>query len=125
MRSTSCIFLVFVLALACLAIVGCEGVDAHPPAVAADSVRGHQQLPFTETKPLTVPANTLIYVRMLQPLSSASARTGQHFSATLDEPLMIEDQVAAPRGSEISGKVVAARESGRLHNAGYLRITLT
>src|SRR5262249_7328052 len=104
------------------AVTGCEGVDARP---SADSAAGHQQLPFTEAKPLTVPANTLIYVRMQQPLSSASARAGQHFSATLDEPLMIEDQVAAPRGSEISGKVVAARESGRLHNAGYLRITLT
>ena len=42
----------------------------------------------------------------------------------LDEALEINGKTVAPTGAPLSGRVVAARESGRLHNAGYLRLTL-
>jgi hypothetical protein len=57
-------------------------------------------------------------------LSSSTAQAGQVFNATLDEPLVIDGKTVAPQGSAVRGKVVAAHESGRLHNAGYLRIAL-
>jgi hypothetical protein len=115
------------LALAALAIVtaGCNvGAKTAPPA-AADNQSSPQQLPFTETKPLVVPANTAIYVRLQQSISSSTAQPGQSFSAVLDEPLMVEGQTLAPGGTAVTGQVVSARESGHLHNAGYLRITLS
>ena len=37
----------------------------------------------------------------------------------------MEGQTLAPRGVAVTGKIVAARESGHMHNAGYLRITLS
>jgi hypothetical protein len=113
------------LALAALAI-GC-GEGAQPPAtVAADNPASQpQQLPFVEGKTLVVPANTAIYVRLQQSISSATAQSGQNFSAELDEPLTVDGQILAPKGVAITGKVVAARDSGHLHNAGYLRITLS
>ncbi|HET9366266.1 MAG TPA: hypothetical protein VFP71_14770, partial [Candidatus Angelobacter sp.] len=84
-----------------------------------------QQLPFTENKALVVPANTAIYVRLQQSLSSSTAQSGQIFAAVLDEPLIVDGQTLAPEGTAVTGKVVAVRESGHLHNAGYLRITLS
>src|SRR5262249_57145815 len=57
--------------------------------------------------------------------SSATAQSGQSFSAVLDEPLVVDGKTFAPQGTAVTGKVVAARESGHLHNAGYLRITLS
>ena len=42
----------------------------------------------------------------------------------LDEPVIIDGQTVAPKGAEVSGRVLAARQSGHLHDAGYLRITL-
>jgi len=110
------------LVLAGLA-AGC-GVGAQPPSVAADTP-GTQQLPFTDGKALVVPANTAIYVRLHQSISSTTAQSGQSFSAVLDEPLMVEGQTLAPSGAAVTGKVVAVRESGHLRNAGYLRITLS
>lgn len=110
------------LVLAGLA-AGCN-VGEQPPTVAADSPTS-QQLPFAEGKALVVPANTAIYVRLQQSISSASAQSGQNFSAVLDEPLVVEGQTLAPKDAAVTGKVVAARESGHLHNAGYLRITLS
>lgn len=99
--------------------LGCSGVGAQPPDT------GSQQLPFTGTKPLVVPADTIIYIRLQQPVTSATAQAGQSFAAVLDEPLLIDSQTIAPQGTEITGKVLAARESGRLHRAGYVRITLS
>src|ERR1041385_1544583 len=118
------ILLLTLLVLAAVA-AGCN-VDAKAPtptAVADNS--GSQQLPFAESKPLVVPANTAIYVRLQQSISSATAQSGQNFSAVLDEPLLVEGQTLAPKGASVTGRVVAARDSGHLHNAGYLRITLS
>ncbi len=120
------ILLVVLLTLAAVA-TGCNaGAKATPPlpAAAADNNSNAQQLPFTDNKPVVVPANTAIYIRLQQGISSATAQPGQYFSAELDEPLVIEGQTLAPRGTAVTGKVVAARESGHLHNSGYLRITL-
>ncbi len=93
-------------------MVGCSGVNAHPPLNATDTPQT-QQLPFAESKPLVVPANTVIYVRLQQSLSSATAQPGQDFSAVLDEPLQVDGQTAVARGAAVTGKVLAARESGR------------
>jgi len=118
------LFFLILLVLAGLA-TGC-GVGAQPPTVAADTpATPQQQLPFVEGKALVVPANTAIYVRLQQSISSATAQAGQNFSAELDEPLVVEGQTLAPKGAPVTGKVVAARDSGHLHNAGYLRITLS
>jgi hypothetical protein len=38
---------------------------------------------------------------------------------------VVDGQTLAPGGTAVTGKVVSVRESGHLHNSGYLRITLT
>jgi len=119
------LFFLILLVLAGLA-AGC-GVGAQPPTVVADTpaTQQQQQLPFVESKALVVPANTAIYVRLQQSISSSTAQSGQNFSAELDEPLVVDGQTLAPKGAPVTGKVVAARESGHMHNSGYLRITLS
>lgn len=102
--------------------IGCNMASQRP--VAASDTPNAQQPPFTEAKSLTVPVGATIYVRLQQSLSSASAQVGQEFSAVLDEPLIVENQTVVPSGAAVTGKVVAARESGHLHNSGYIRITL-
>jgi hypothetical protein len=105
-------------------VAGC-GVGTQPENVAADTPAHSQQLPFAEGKALVVPANTSVYVRLQQPISSATAQSGQSFSAVLDEPLAMDGQTLAPTGAAVTGTIVAARESGHFNSAGYLRITLT
>jgi hypothetical protein len=115
------------LAIAILA-AGCNGVGAQPSSnsvTAAADNSDTQKLPFTENKPVVIPASTAIYVRLQQSLSSRTAQPGEKFSAVLDEPLVVDDQTVAPKGAPVEGRVVVARDSGRLHNSGYLRITLS
>lgn len=73
---------------------------------------------------VTVPAGTAVAVRLQQPVSSASAHAGDEFDAVLDEDIVVNGQTVVPKGAAIVGRVVAARHSGRMHNSGYLRLTL-
>ena len=73
---------------------------------------------------LTVPAGTVLNVRLQNSVSSASASPGQSFDAVLDEPLVVNGKTVAPRGAAVTGRVVEAKSSGRLHDSGYIRLTL-
>jgi hypothetical protein len=73
---------------------------------------------------VTVPAGTQISIRLQQAISSASARSGDHFAAVLDQPLVVEGRTVAEKGTPVTGRVVQARQSGRLQKPGYLRLTL-
>jgi hypothetical protein len=104
-------------------LAGCSGVNARPPA---DTPSASSRVPFfKEPEPLVVPEHTMLYVRLQQSLSSASAQAGERFTAALDEPLLVGNETVAAGGTPVTGSVVAVRQSGHLHNAGYLRITLT
>src|SRR5689334_10195887 len=117
MRAYSRHITIFTLLVLALVAAGCN-VGAKTPVMPAttDDHAQSQQLPFTEARPLVVPANTAIYVRLQQSISSSTAQPGQQFSAVLDEPLVVDGKTLAPSGTAVTGKVVSARESGHLHN---------
>jgi len=114
-------FLALGMLVALAVAIGCNGVGAAPPAVPDNP----GSLPFSKNEPLEIPKGTPIYVRLQQSISSESAQAGQDFSAVLDAPLEMNGRTIAPEGSQVRGRVVAARKSGHLHNAGYLRLTLS
>src|SRR5208282_4541030 len=72
-----------------------------------------------------IPAGTEISIQLQEGLSSADSRVGDPFQAVLDEPLVVAGRTLAPRGTPITGSVVAAKASGSLRDPGYLRLTLT
>jgi len=107
---------------ALVAVPGCNGIKGQPEQTGADS---GSPPPFAGVQSIEIPRGTEIYVRLQEPISSATAAEGQSFSSVLDEPLSAGDDVLVPQGSPVSGRVVAARQSGHLHEAGYLRLTLS
>ncbi len=74
---------------------------------------------------VTVPAGTVVAVRLQNTVSSATANPGETFSAVLDEPLVVKGETVAEKGASVTGRVVEAKSSGRLHDSGYLRLTLS
>lgn len=100
-----------------------------------DSTPDAQQLPFERAPnrkglPPTssvaeIPAGTPILVRLQSPISSASARDGEAFSALLDEPIVVRGKIIARRGTMVTGRVVAAKRSDGEQTSGYLRLTLS
>ena len=71
-----------------------------------------------------VPSGTLIRASMVDSLSSGTAREGETFQASLEDPITSNGQVVFPRGSQVTGSVAAVHPSGRLSDPGTLQLTL-
>lgn len=79
---------------------------------------------LSRTETVTIPQGTPVAIRLQNSISSASATSGDRFDFVLAEPLVVNGKTIAAAGANGVGRVVAARQSGRLHNAGYLRLAL-
>ena len=125
MKRTSVVALL-AIALSLALVTGCSKQITSAEAAGND---GSSSVPFHHSSQpavtqVTVPAGTPVAIRMQTAVSSKTASAGQHFQAVLDEPITIEGKTVAARGTDVTGRVVSARSSGRLHKPGYLRLTL-
>jgi hypothetical protein len=75
-------------------------------------------------KPITIPANTVITVKLGETLSSKSSQSGQSFSATVAQPISVGGKVIIPAGADATGTVVDARPLGRFKGGAKLQIRL-
>jgi hypothetical protein len=73
---------------------------------------------------ITLGAGTVITVRMIDTVDSSVHQTGQTFRASLDEPLMFNSRVVAPRGAEVTTKLVNVEEAGRIQGRSELALIL-
>ncbi len=139
-KATVSVFIISVLMLVLALSVGCA---RQPNPQAADenyaAPKGDDRtLPFDRDSkkngispsgtlvptPQNLPAGTPITIRLQSAVSSASSHSGDTFEGVVEEPIVIQGQTAVPRGANATGRVVAAKASGRLHDPGYLRLTL-
>lgn len=101
-----------------------------PPATGAAPAETVAQAPPAAPAPppppqpitVTVPANTILTVRMIDSVDSASNQAGQLFRASLDAPIVVDDKVIVPAGSDAYVKLVNASSAGRI--AGRSELTL-
>lgn len=92
------------------------GASSSAPASASNAPQ--------QPEPIIIPSGTPVTVRLQQTLSSASASPGERFEATIDEPVMVQDQIVIPVGATVYGHVVSAHHSGRLRHPGEIALTL-
>jgi len=74
--------------------------------------------------PVTVPDATALHVTLDQRLASDQSRAGDHFEATVSEPVVINEHTVIPQGARAEGLVVDARPSGRLMGRARLQLAL-
>lgn len=74
---------------------------------------------------LTLPAGTVIRVRVNEWLSSDRNVIGDGFSAVLDQPIVVDGWVVARRGQSESGRVSQAQKAGRVSGTSKLGLELT
>jgi hypothetical protein len=79
---------------------------------------------INRTQPVTLPDNTAIHVTLNQTVASDLNRSGDHFAATVSEPIVVSDKTVIPRGAAVEGVVIDAHESGRLKGRARLRLAL-
>jgi hypothetical protein len=98
---------------------------APPPARAPDPppppVEKVPEPPHT----VTIAEGTLLSVRLNDKLTTQKNQTGDVFSATLDQPLVVDGFVIAERGARVDGRVVQAEQAGRVKGVALLSLELT
>ena len=96
-----------------------EQADAAPPP-AFDPAQPNRPPIGT----LTVPAGTLLTVRVSQPLSSDHNQPGDGFTAVLQQPLVVGGIVVAHRGQTVVGTVTEAEKAGRAKGVSHLGVEI-
>src|SRR5260370_4401769 len=74
--------------------------------------------------PVTLPERTAIHVTLDQALASNQSRPGDHFEATVSQPVIMDGKTVIPQGAHAEGLVVDARQSGRLMGRARLQLAL-
>ena len=95
-----------------------------------------QQQPATATRPASVPAQaqpmkvtltegSLLAVRVGETLSSEKNESGDSWSGTLAQPLVINGLVIAERGAQVEGRVTDVKRAGRVKGVANMTVALT
>ena len=87
------------------------------------------RLPAQPTQPLpetlSIPAGTILTIRINDFLSSDKNQIGDPFTAVLDRPIVVNGWVVARRGQTIIGKVMEAKKAGHVKGTSELGVELT
>src|ERR1700760_4224542 len=80
---------------------------------AANSAPASQQAaPTPVREAITIPAGTVITVRLGEALSSKDSTTGQEFAAEVAQPVVVEGKTVIAKGASAHGTVVDAKALG-------------
>jgi len=80
---------------------------------------------WTPLASVSIPIGTKVVVRLGSELNSATAKVGESWNGTLAKDIVVNGNVIAKTGDEITGKVTQARSAAKLHAPGQLLLQLT
>ncbi|MGA2261318.1 MAG: hypothetical protein ABSH28_07775 [Acidobacteriota bacterium] len=127
-RHAASISVFTVFALGALIFAGCshaveQPVQADPAS--HDATANEPAAPaLNPPAEIRIPRGTVISVRLLSTISSGSAYAGEESDAELAAPLVVDGSTLYDKSTHARIRVMSAHASGRLHNPGFLRITL-
>jgi hypothetical protein len=104
-----------------LALSACGSVTADKDEVEAKAAAARPAPP----PKVIIPAGTALHVRLNEGVSASKSEPGNEFSATLSDPIVVNGKTVLPQGAHVVGRVVDAKESGRVKGRAELRLVLT
>lgn len=136
MKAIRMLYVVALLAL-CL-VLGCSGNQSTPASSTENpngggsaggkatggsaSGKSAASKPVKET--ITIPAGTVITVRLGETLSSRSSSAGQGFAATVAEHVVVDGKTVIEKGAAARGSVVDAKAMGHFKGGALLEVKL-
>lgn len=73
---------------------------------------------------VTIPESTIVSVRTIDSIDSSVNRSGQIFRASLDAPIVVDDQVVVPKGLNVYIKLTDASSAGKFKGRSELTVAL-
>lgn len=86
---------------------------------------GNYPPPQPVSGPVTIPAGTLLQVRVSEPLDVAKLQDGATFQATAASDVFEGNVLAIPRGAVLEGTVVKVKKPGALGGSGELQLQIS
>ena len=80
---------------------------------------------FETKKDITIPEGTQLEVTVDETLASNRNNPGDSFAASLARPVVKDGKTIIPAGAHVTGRVVDAKDSGRLHVPARLSVALS
>jgi hypothetical protein len=80
--------------------------------------------PPPEPQKVTLPSGTSLAVRLVDPIDSATAQSGDQFHASLDVPVALDGDVVIPAHYDVDGHIVNAQASGKFQGRALLELQL-
>ncbi len=96
--------------------------DLPQPTSAIVDQSQNSALPFADSPSL--PAGTLMTVRLTKPVWTDAPDASGTFEAVVDEVVTMDGNTVVPRGATVAGRVESARASKIKDNRNYVRLTL-
>ena len=103
---------------------------APAPTTAADAAPRAIEIPQPPPPPpparkVTLTAGTLLPVRLIETVSSDRNHAGDTFTASLEEPLVIDGFVIAEKGARVEGRIVDTTQAGKVKGLSSIALELT
>ena len=120
-----------VLAIPVVLALMATGCSREATAEANANVKPESQAPstfsrwFSSTHPVTLPEGAALSIRTTNTLSTKVNQTGERFSGSLEEPLVVEGSVIAPQGATVTGVIADSDPGGRVKGRARLGVRLT
>jgi hypothetical protein len=100
--------------------------DTHAKAGAANgSKKGVLGSLFESQREITIPEGAQFEVTLDESLASNRNHAGDSFAASLSQPVVEDGKTIIPVGAQVTGRVVDAKDSGRLHVPARLSVALS
>jgi len=98
--------------------------NAAPSAATAPAPKPPGVMEKLTAKPVTLPAGTVLTIRVNQTISTKSSKPGDRFEGSLVEPVEADGKVIIPKGATATGTVADAVPLGRFKGGARLRVVL-
>jgi hypothetical protein len=100
------------------------------PGSAGQTTAQHQPAPAPEPpppppKPFVVPAGTELPVILSSTINSRTANPGDEFEGSVAIDILVDGEVAIPKGSHVTGAVVNSKKQGKFKGEATLSVKLT
>jgi len=121
---------VFALAAVLGLGAGCGKNENSSNATTENGPAGSQQAatptpPPPPPKPFVVPAGTEIPVILSSTINSREAKPGDEWQGSVAADILVDNEVAIPKGSGVTGTVVNAKKQGTFKGEATLAVKLT
>jgi hypothetical protein len=100
-----------------------NSTSTNPPMEQAQAPAAETPAP-APPRPKIIPAGTVIRVRLNQEVGSKVSQTGETFTGSVMDPIVVGGRTLIPAGATVSGEVTDAKSAGRFKGGAELAITI-